>query len=306
MSTEKMKSAPTAIPLVFENAYLQIHFCVLLWGFTAILGKLISLAAIPLVFWRLLIVSLCLLFWPPVWRRLAGVCRRDLAVSMGAGVLITLHWLSFYGAIKLSNASVGVASIALAPMFLSFVEPYLLRQPFVNREVLLALASIPGVILVVGGIPSGMLAGFGLGILSALFVAIFSLVNKRLTMRVPALALTAIEIGTGVVLLGALIPAWPSLGVAFALPGREDLAWLLILSVGCTLLPFALSMVALRKISAFSAQLAVNMEPVYAIVIATTLLGESKQLQWPFYLGVVLILGSVLINARQHRPGGPP
>ncbi len=295
-------SAPAAKPHVFENPSLQIHLCVLLWGFTAILGKLITLAAVPLVFWRLLIVSVCLICWPPVWRRLARVSRRDLLISIGAGVFIMLHWISFYGAIKLSNASVGVTSIALAPMFLAFVEPYLLRQAFVWREVLLALAAIPGVILVVGGIPHDMLAGFELGALSALFVAIFGIVNKRLTMRVPALALTAIEMGTGVLALGALIPAWPLLGATLAAPGREDLAWLLVLSLACTLLPFALSMVALRKISAFSAQLAVNMEPVYAIAIAAAFLGESRQLHWWFYLGVLLILGSILIHARFQRP----
>jgi drug/metabolite transporter (DMT)-like permease len=220
---------------------------------------------------------------------------------MGCGVLLTLHWICFYGAIKLSNASVGVTSIALAPMFLSFAEPYMLRQPFVRRDVVLALLSIPGVVLVVGGIPSGMVAGFAMGGFAALFVAIFGIVNKRLTMRVPALALTAIEIGTGVLVLGILIPAWPTFGATFTWPGPQDFAWLLVLSIACTLLPFALAMVALRKLTAFSAQLAVNMEPVYAIAIAAAFLGESRQLHWPFYVGVALILGSVVAHARLHR-----
>jgi len=298
-----MKAARAGFAL--DNPYVQMHICVLLWGFTAILGKLISLAAIPLVFWRLLIVILCLLAWPPVWRCLAGVRRRDVVIAMGAGVLVTLHWISFYASIKLSNASVGVTSIALAPVFLAFVEPILSRRPFVRREALLALVAIPGVILVVGGIPANMLGGFAVGGLAALFVAVFGIVNKQLTMRVPALALTVIEMGTGAGLLGVLIPAWHSLGVAFVVPGRDDLAWLLILSIACTLLPFALAMVALRKLSTFSAQLAVNMEPVYAVAIASTVLGESRQLQWWFYLGVALILGSVLVNARPRAVDRP-
>jgi len=276
-----------------------MHLCVLLWGFTAILGKLISLAALPLVFWRMAIVSVCVLAWPPVWRRLRSVSRRDGIIGVGAGVLLTLHWLTFYGAIKLSNASVGVSTIALAPLFLAFVEPYLLRQSFVKRDVLLALACIPGVVLVVGGIPAQMEAGFLVGALSAFFVAVFGIVNKRLTMRVPALALTAIELGTGGLLLGLVIPLWPRMGVAFGLPGPQDLAWLLVLALACTLLPFALSMVALRQLSAFSAQLAVNLEPVYAIALAAAFLGESRQLGWAFYLGVGLILAAVLVNARR-------
>ena len=289
-------------PRDLGNPHLQIHICVLLWGFTAILGRLITLAAVPLVFWRMLLVSLALLCLPPVWRRLAAVGRRDFAACAGAGVLVTLHWACFYGAVKLSNASVGVTSMALAPMFLAFAEPFLLRQPFVRREMFLALACIPGVVLVVGGIPPGMLAGFALGALSSVFVALFSIANKRLTMRVSALAITAIEMGTGAVLLGALAPAWLGRGEVLSLPGGADLAWLLVLAIACTLVPFALSMIALRRISAFSAQLAVNLEPVYAIAIASVLLGEGRQLRWPFYLGVTLILAAVLVNAQRRPP----
>lgn len=295
------RSPGPSLAALLGSPQLQIHFCVLLWGFTAILGKLISLATIPLVFWRVLLVFACLLAWPPVWRQLARVQRRDLGVGIGAGILLTLHWLCFYGAVKLANASVAVTSIALAPVFLAFAEPFLLRQGFVPREALFALVSLGGVVLVVGGIPAGMLAGFALGALCAFFVAIFGIVNKDLTMRVPALALTAIEMGTGVVLLGGLLPAWPRLGVAFGWPGRSDLVLLLVLAGACTLVPFALSMVALRRLSAFTAQLAVNLEPVYGIVLAVLFLGEGAQLRWPFYLGVAVILGAVLLHVRLHR-----
>jgi drug/metabolite transporter (DMT)-like permease len=302
-SLQKTGTVAGTVTLLLNNAQLQMHLCVLLWGFTAILGKLISLGAIPLVFWRVSMVSACLLLWPPVLRQLSRVDRHDLALAIAAGVLITAHWLSFYGAIKLSNASVGVASIALAPMVLSFAEPLLSRQPFSAGDTLLAVLSIVGVVFVVGGIPPTMTAGFALGALSAFFVAIFSIVNKRLTMRVPALGLTAIEMGTGVLLLGVLIPAWPDFGAAFGWPDRRDMLLLLVLSLLCTLVPFVLSMVALRKLSAFNAQLAVNLEPVYAILLAAAFLGESGQLRWPFYLGVVVILSSVLLHLRLNRPG---
>ena len=295
-----------AIARAWRNPHVQMHFCVLLWGFTAILGKLISLSAIPLVFWRVSIVSLCLFLWPPLWRQLARVTRRDLGLSLVVGVLVTLHWLTFYGAIKLANASVGVVCIALAPVFLSLAEPLLARQAIVRREVLLAAVSIVGVVLVVGGIPATMLAGFALGTLSAFLDALFVVVNKRLAVRVPALALTALELGAGVLLLGLLLPAWPLFGAAFAWPGEADLIRLLILALACTLLPFALSLVALRRLSAFTAQLAVNMEPVYAIAIAAVFLGESRELGWPFYLGVAVILGAILLHARLQRSAPSP
>jgi drug/metabolite transporter (DMT)-like permease len=284
----------------WRNPYVQIHFCVVLWGFTAILGKLITLAALPLVFWRVLIVSLSLLLWFPMWRQLMKISRRDWLLCLWAGVLVTLHWLCFYGSIKLANASVAATCIALAPVFLSIAEPLLSRQPFVARELLVAIISIPGVVLVVGGIPSAMWGGFAMGALAALLVAVFSILNKRLAMRVPALALTAIEMSAGTLLLAVLIPFWPLLGTSFDWPGERDLMWLLVLALACTLLPFALAIVALRKLSAFSAQLAVNLEPVYAIALATMFLGEGKELHWPFYAGVAVILGAVLVHVRFH------
>lgn len=191
----------------------------MLWGFTTILGRLITLGALPLVFWRVLIVSLTLLLWQPLWRRLVNLSGRDWMHCFAAGVLVTLHWLCFYGSIKLANASVAATSIALAPVFLAIMQPMLSRQPFVAKELLVAAMAIPGVMLVVGGIPAGMQAGFALGALSALLVAMFSILNKSLAMRVSALSLTAVEMGTGALLLGLLIPVWPAFGATFDWPG---------------------------------------------------------------------------------------
>jgi drug/metabolite transporter (DMT)-like permease len=287
---------------MYRNPYVLIHLCVLLWGFTAILGKLITLSAIPLVFWRVLIVSLCLFFWWPVWRQLARMSRRDLGITMLNGAVITVHWLFFYGAIKAANASVAATCLALAPVFLSIIEPLWRKQAFVGRDLLVAVVALPGVALVVGGIPSGMMAGLFYGVMAALLAAVFSLISKGLAMRVPALCLTTVQMTTGTVMLGLLVPFWPLLGDGFSLPQPQDLVWLLILAIACTLVPFTLTNIALRKISAFSVQLAVNLEPVYTILLAAIILGEGADLGGSFYAGVVLILGAVLWHVRLHRP----
>ena len=283
--------------------YLQIHFSVFLWGFTAILGKLITLAALPLVFWRVLIVTLCLFFWLPVWRQLARVSRSDLRLAISNGALVVLHWLCFYGSIKAANASVAATCMALAPVFLSVVEPLWRRQPFALRDLGVALACIPGVALVVGGIPGEMYWGMLLGVLAAFLAALFGLGNKALAMRMPALALTSIQMGTGALLLAVTLPFWPAFGMAVDWPAGDDWLWLSVLAVVCTLLPFALSLVALRRLSAFSAQLAVNLEPVYAIALAALLLGEGGELRWTFYAGVALILAAVIGYAFLPRAG---
>lgn len=290
---------------LLRNPYAQMHFCVVLWGFTAILGRLITLAAIPLVFWRVLVVSVCLLLWLPVWRHLLIMKRREWLIALAAGVIVTLHWLAFYGSIKLANASVAATCIALAPVFLAIIEALIQRRPVHRGELLLAAISVPGVALVVGGIPEGMLLGFALGALAAFLVAIFSIINKHLAMRVPALPLTAIEMSAGCAFLAVLIPLWPLFGSPFVVPQADDAIWLAVLAIACTLLPFSLSVVVLRKISAFSAQLAVNLEPVYTIALAAVFLSESDELHASFYAGVVVIIGAVIVHARQQRrPNG--
>lgn len=283
------------------RAQLQIHFCVLLWGFTAILGKLITLSALPLVWWRMLLVVAALALMPRVWRGLRSLSRRLLLAYAGIGVLVSLHWLTFYGAIKLANASVAATCIALAPVFTAVIEPWVAHRPFRPRELALGVAVLPGVALVVGGVPDGMRLGVAVGALSALLVALFGSFNKRLVEHADPLTVTGVELGAGTLALTALAPLMPVLFPAFAgdllvVPAAHDGALLLVLALGCTLLPFALSLVALRHLSAYSVQLATNLEPVYAIVLAALLLGEQRELTPLFYLGVAVILGAVFLD----------
>lgn len=282
------------------RAQWQIHACVLLWGFTAIFGKLITLPALPLVWWRMLLVVVALALVPRAWRGLRAMSPRLILAYAGIGVLVALHWLTFYGAIKLSNASVGATCIALGTPMTALLEPWLARRPFSWRDVLLGIAVLPGVALVVGGVPEDMHIGIMVGTVSALFVAIFGSLNKRFVERGDPLTITAIELGAGTLLLTALAPLMPMLfpsfsGTLFAWPDAHDFGFLLVLALACTLLPFALSLVALRHMSAFAAQLAVNLEPVYAIMLAIVLLSEQRELTLQFYIGVAIILGAVLV-----------
>lgn len=295
-------------------AWLQIHFCVVLWGFTAILGKLITIAALPLVLWRMALVALALLLLPRVWRAMRAMPARLLLSYLGVGVLVALHWLTFYGAIKLANASVAVTCIATVPVFLSVVEPVLAGRRFLWRELGLALVVLPGIVLLVGGTPSSMNTGIVVGIISAFFVSLFASLNKRLVLRADSLTVTGLEMGAGAVFLAA-VGAWvlwqgagpvSSLFLTegssiFAVPSPRDAGWLLLLAFGCTLLPFALSLVALRRLSAYATALAVNLEPVYAILMAIVLLGEQQKLAWSFYAGAGLILLAVFVYPAMER-----
>ncbi|EIT72208.1 MULTISPECIES: DMT family transporter [Hydrocarboniphaga] len=279
------------------KARWQLHFCVLLWAFTAILGKLISLDAVKLVWWRLLIVVACLFVLPGVWRALRRTPRRLVAIFAGIGVLVTLHWLTFYGAIKLANASVAVTCLAVAPAFLSVIEPWIAQRPFDWRELALGLAVVPGVVLVVGGVPDDMRLGVLVGITSALFVAFFIALNKRHAERADSLLVTGLELGAGLVLIAAAAPFLPG-GFASLMvpPAGLDVLWIGVLALACTLLPFTLSLVALRRISAFGAQLTINLEPIYTIVFAALIFNEQRELGPRFYLGVLVVLSAVFLH----------
>jgi drug/metabolite transporter (DMT)-like permease len=278
------------------RAWLQIHFCVVLWGFTAILGKVIMLPALPLVWWRMVLVCGALLLVPRFWRGLTHLPRELIGVYAGIGMLVALHWLTFYGSIKLSNASVAATCMALTPVFVSLIEPFLVRRRFDPAELIFGVAVIPGVALVVGGTPEGMRLGILVGALSALFVGIFASLNKRFIGNSDVLSVTGLEMGAGALFLTLVGPLLPLDSGVFAWPSPHDAVLLVLLATGCTLLPFALSLIALRQLSAFSTSLAVNMEPVYAIVLAIILLGEQRELSLRFYAGVAIILIVVFLH----------
>jgi drug/metabolite transporter (DMT)-like permease len=290
-----------------KRALFQIHFCVLLWGFTAILGKLISLPALPLVWWRMSLVAVAALCLPAVWRGLRELTPRLLMIYAGIGVLVGVHWLTFYGSIKLSNASIAVTCMALSPVFLSLVDPWIGGRRFDWHEVLFGLAVIPGVALIVGGTPTQMRLGLISGVFSALIVAFFSSLNKRFVNRGAPLAVTCIEMAAGAIAIAAVAPLFVDAQQMFAVPSARDSGLLIVLALGCTLLPFSLSLIALRVLPVFTAQLIINLEPIYAIVLAMLLFGEQRELTLSFYLGVVIVVGAVFahpwFSARRPRSG---
>jgi len=276
-----------------QKAYLSLHFCVLIWGFTAILGKLIQVSALPLVWWR---VVLCvgLLVWlvPKEQRRL--VEGRQAFRLLLIGALIGIHWICFYGAVKLSNASVAVASMAMTTLFASFTEPIILRRTIIWYELGLGILILPGMVLMVGDLDWGMKTGFGVGVLGALIAAVFTAYNKReIDLRPPPpLAMSLFELSGAVLITSVALvlvrPTW-----ALVWPVGTDWVWLLVLAWVCTLLPHYLTLKAMRHISAFATNLTINLEPVYGVLLAMFIFQENKSLPPNFYVGVVIVLLAV-------------
>src|SRR5690606_18222534 len=216
--------------MITTRAWLQIHFCVVLWGCTAVLGKLISLKALPLVWWRMVLVAAALLFVRRFWSGLAGMTPRQTAIFAGTGVFVAAHWLTFYGAIKLANASVAATCMALIPVFMSFTEPLVTRRRFELAELLFGLACVPGVMLVVGGTPSQMHLGVAVGAASAFFAAVFGSLTKRYIASHDVLAVTGVEMTAGALLLTLAAPLAPDDLPVFVLPSGRDALLLLFLA----------------------------------------------------------------------------
>ncbi|MEM1216380.1 MAG: DMT family transporter [Bacteroidota bacterium] len=280
-----------------KRAYLELHIAVLLFGLTAILGDLIQLTALVLVWWRVLLTSASLgPFVRPqrLYRDLGGPLFWRF---VGIGVLVALHWVTFYGAIKLSNASICLICMATTSFFTAFLEPVIVGRPFRWYEAILGLLIVPGMALIVRSVPPDMYWGIAVGLTSALLAATFATFNKKYlavsAQPISPTRITFLELSSACVFLSLVLGTrWVGhfeLGQLLP-PSLLDWAYLLVLVFFCTTLAYTLSLRALRHLSAFAANLTVNLEPVYGIVLAWLLLNEQQELSSNFYLGVVIIL----------------
>lgn len=276
-----------------KKAFLQLHLSVFLAGFTGILGKLISLNEGLLVWYRLLITSITLY----ILFRLQGTFKKlpwkDILPIGSTGVVVVLHWLFFYGSIKYSNVSIGVICFSLTSLFTAIFDPLINRRRFDVAEMLLSMLTLLGILLIFH-FDTQYRTGIILGIISAMFAALFTVFNKRLIKRFDTYTITFYELSVGFLVLSVAMPFYIHLfPVASLLPSSMDLLYLFILAWFCTILMYLLSMSALKKISPFTVNLCFNLEPVYSIILAFILFHENKSLNSAFYAGLSCIILSV-------------
>lgn len=277
------------------RAYLELHIAVFLWGFTAILGDLIQLSALALVWWRVLLTAISVVFLLRNGLNFNHMSRRSLLQFSLVGVLTGLHWLTFYGAIKLSNASITLVCMATCAFFTSLIEPFLLRKKHNWTEVMVGFLIIPGMALIVQNVEVKMHLGIVVGLLSSLLAAVFSTLNKKWIDNAEPLPITFVEMTSAWLFLSAALPfffhAEPT---AILLPSAKDFLLLVVLALACTTLTWVLALRAMKHLTAFASNLTVNLEPVYGIFLAWIILGEQKELSAGFYWGVALIMVVVL------------
>lgn len=232
-----------------------------------------------------------------MWRALREMPLQYLLKLILTGGVVAVHWVTFFGAIKLSNVSVALCMMSTATVFTAILEPLLLKKKFDKRELLLGLMILPS-IYIVFQFSGYYLAGMMAGIISAFLASLFGTLNKAYVQKVKPIAITFVELSAGFLILSLLLPIYFYFKPESTLMIHEEIdwLWLLILSICCTTVAFLLSVDVLRHLSAFTTSMAINLEPIYGIVLAAFIFNEHQELNTKFYLGAALIVCAVLLN----------
>ena len=276
-----------------KAALIKLHIAIFLWGFTGVLGRLIQLNEILLVWYRLLItiVTLALIFYYK--KSTVKITKKEILKLLGIGVLVATHWVFFYGSIKYANVSISLICLSCLAFFTAILEPIITKSAFQLVEILLGLLSVLGIALIFHFDNKHRL-GIALGLLSAFFSALFSTFNKKNVAIALPQTIIFYELIGGLIFLTLIMPFYLTiLPTKTYLPTLSDIGWLLLLSWVCTILAMDFSLQALKKVSAFTQNLSLNLEPVYGIILAFIIYKEQKDLSPTFYYGFALIIIAV-------------
>ncbi len=276
--------------------YLLLHFIVLIWGFTAILGLLISLPSLELVFYRTLLATLGVAVVMGLRKESLRVTPKELLKILGVGALISLHGIFFFWSAKVSTASVCLAGMATTSLWTAFVDPLINKKRVKPYEVALGLLVISG-LLVIFQFENGYWLGLSMALAAAFLGALFSVLNGRLTMRHSPYQITFYEMAAASLVALLFLPLYAYVDgtdIQWTWTGLDWL-WLLILGGICTVYAFSVSVELMKRLPVFSINLTINLEPVYGILLAVLIFGEKEKMTQQFYLGTGIILVSVLI-----------
>lgn len=276
--------------------YLHLHLIVFIWGFTAILGKLISIEAIPLVWYRMLLAVFFIALYF-VWKKKTFVLERKAIFKfVFLGVVIALHWITFFKAIKVSNVSVALVTMSTGAFFTSFIEPFFFKRRIKPVEIAMGCIVIVG-LYIIFNFESQYTEGIIYALISSLLSALFSVLNGLYVKKYDANVISFYQLFFGVLFVTVFLGVQGKFSVAFFQLPAMDWLWLIILSSVCTAYAFIASVKLMKHLTPYTVMLTINLEPVYAIILALIVFGEKEEMHSGFYLGALIVLGVVLLNA---------
>ena len=275
--------------------YLLLHLIVLIWGFTAILGALISLDAIPLVWYRMSLAVVFIVLYFVIKKKSFKVDGVGIGKFFLTGVVIALHWIFFFKAIKVSNVSVALVTMSTGAFFVSLIEPLFFKRRINKLEIVLGLIVILGLYIIFN-----FEIQYRLGIfyapISSLLSAIFSVLNGLFIKKYAASTISLYQLFFGVVFITAYLFFMNGFSISFFKISKLDWLYLLILSSFCTAYAFIASVKVMKYLSPYTVVLTLNLEPVYAILLALFIFGEKEKMNIEFYFGAFIVLFVVLVN----------
>jgi len=272
---------------------LILHFTVLIWGFTGVLGGLIETSALQLVWYRVLIAAITLFLYLSFTKKQIAVPKKDLFKFMGVGILVCLHWIFFFHAIKISTVSVTLVTLSALTLFTAILEPLLNKKKISISDVIIGVVIILGIYLIFK-FEFQYWKGIVFGLLAAACAAVFSILNGKMVKTSSPTIITFYE----------MIGAWIGVSVIMLFTSQfnhamllssSDILYLLLLGSVCTALAYVLGVAVMKELSAFTVALTTNLEPVYGIVLAMLIIGQKEQMSNGFYMGAIIVLGAVFV-----------
>lgn len=278
--------------------YIKLHFLVFLWGFTAVLGKLVSIPSVEMVFYRTLLAAVGMAALILVTQASFSVSKSDFIKLMLTGIIVGIHWLTFFGAGRVANPSTSLVGFATCSFWAALIEPIAKRKKIQPLEIGLGLVVIVGLYIIFAGdfqYPLGLL----LGIISGITAAVFSVINSKLVVRVNANTITFYEMASACVIIFLFFPlyqnSWADNGKLSLLPLWSDWIYIAIMAWVCSVYAYSAAINLTKKLSVFFIQLALNLEPVYGIALALIVFGNEEVMSLNFYTGTIIIISAVAI-----------
>ncbi len=272
-----------------------IHIMVVILGFTGILGKLISLDAIHLVWYRMGIAFVALALFLYVKNQLFSISKNSFFKLLGVGALVTIHWICFFQSIKVSTVSVAVVCMATSSLFSALIEPIFFKRKILGYEVIMGIIVVLALAFVMGT-ETKYILGYFYGILAALFGTLFTLFNAKYIKEIGAAQITMIEMLSGILIISCLFIFQQDYSIINTTISLTDFYYLLILAVICTALVFVWMTEIMRHVSPYSLIMAINLEPIYSILLALVFFGENELMSSSFYIGSSVIIGIVFLE----------
>lgn len=283
------------MPSVNFKNHLHLHFIVFIWGFTAILGELITLDALPLVWTRILIAVGFVFLFIKFSKRSLVLNTKTITLFFICGFVIAIHWLTFFHAIKISNISITLACISTGAFFTSLLEPIFYKRKIIWYEVFLGIMVVIG-LLIIFSFETQYIEGILTALLSAALSATFSIINGKFANKYDSLIISFYELLGGLFVLTVFLFLLGDFNAQVFNFQGFDWLWLLILGSVCTAYPFIATIDIMKYLSPYTVMLTINLEPIYGTILAVILFTEKEKMTPAFYIGAIIILSTVILN----------